>query len=145
MFVAGPALFVRAKVAGVAAPEVLAVTLKEVGIVPAVKVDDVAMPFEPVVCVSEALPLLMNVPSAVDGAVKVTEAPLNGEPFEVTSAENLPNALPTGCGVLYPPACAAIVMVGGGVVEELPQPTRKSTVVNAKIEAIETPIFAWSF
>jgi hypothetical protein len=82
----------------------------------------------------------MNVPSAVDGAVKVTEAPPNGEPFELTKTENVPNGLATDCGVMYPPDCAAIAMVGGGGVEELPQPTRKTTVVKARIEAIETAI-----
>ena len=100
------------------------------------------MPFEPVVCVSDAVPWLMNVPSAVDGAVKVTEAPPNGEPFEVTKTEKVPNGLPSGCGVTYPPDCAAIVMVGGGGggVEELPQPISKAIVVKATIEAIEAAL-----
>jgi hypothetical protein len=101
------------------------------------------MPFAPVVCFSPAVPLLMNVPSAVDGAVKVTEAPPNGEPFEVTKTENVPNGLPTGCGVTYPPDCAAIAMVGGGGggVEEPPQPTRNTVVLKARIEATGTAIF----
>src|ERR1022692_1053135 len=99
------------------------------------------MPFEPVVRVSEAVPLLMNVPSDVDGAVKVTEAPPNGEPFEVTKTENVPNGLPSGCGVTYPPDCAAIAMVGGGgggVVFELPlllQPVRNPKTRQTKINA----------
>lgn len=105
------------------------------------------MPFEPVVRVSEAVPLLMNVPSDVDGAVKVTEAPPNGEPFEVTKTEKVPNGLPSGCGVTYPPDCAAIVMVGGGGggVEELPQPISKAIVVKATIEALEAAILEWIF
>jgi hypothetical protein len=103
------------------------------------------MPFESVVCVSDAVPLLMNVPSAVDGAVKVTEAPLNGEPFELTKTENVPNGFPTGCGVMYPPDCAAIAMLAGGGVEELPQPTKKAVVVKARIEAIAMAILEWIF
>ena len=100
------------------------------------------MPFEPVVWFSEIVPLLMNVPSAADGAVKVTEAPDSGAPLELTRTENVPNGLPTACGVVYPPACAAIVMVGGGggVVTELLQPTNKAMAVKARISAIEIAI-----
>jgi hypothetical protein len=89
--------------------------------------------------------LLMNVPSAVDGAVKVTEAPPNGEPFELTKTENVPNGFPTGCGVMYPPDCAAIAMVAVGGIEELPQPTKKAAVVKARIEAIAMAILEWIF
>jgi hypothetical protein len=82
----------------------------------------------------------MNEPSPVDGAVKVTEALPNGEPCEVTKTENVPNELPTGCGVIYPPDCAAIAMVAVGGGEELPQPTRKTIVVKARTQATETAL-----
>ena len=106
------------------------------------------MPFERVNCVSRAVPLLWNVPSAVDGAVKVTEAPPNGDPLEVTNTENLPNAYPpTDCGVVYPPDCAAIAIVGGWEAEEPPppQPARKIAAVMARIEAMETAILELIF
>ena len=47
----------------------------------AVNRDEVASPFEPVMSVSVALPLVAKVPLApLEGAVKVTEAPLTGLP-----------------------------------------------------------------
>lgn len=46
-----------------------------------------------------------------DGAVKVTETPLAGDPLEVTVAENAPNELPTAALAVYP-LFAVMAMTG---------------------------------
>ncbi|HTW61095.1 MAG TPA: hypothetical protein VMD55_04755, partial [Terracidiphilus sp.] len=87
MAITAVAVLVRAKDAGAAAPEVVAVTVYGPPAVAfALNADEVASPLALVVSVSVAVPLL-NVPLAPEaGAVKVTEAPLSGEPLDVTSA-----------------------------------------------------------
>ena len=79
--------------------------------------------------------------------MNVTVTPPAAVPFEVTVATSmLVKASPT-VAVCPDPLVAAIVMVGGGgveeLLEELPQPTKKAVVVKARIEAIETAILEW--
>jgi len=110
--VATVAVLVKAKLADVVAPDVEAVTLYAPSVVLAVNAEDVTTPLAFVVSVSVAVPWA-NVPLApVDGAVKVTETPLAGDPLDKTVAESVPNELPTGALVVYP-LFAVIVMVGG--------------------------------
>jgi len=114
-----PALLARLKLAGVVAPEVVAVTLYDPAVVLAVKICDVATPLEFVISMSVAATgLVANVPLApVAGAVNVTDTPLAGDPFDNTVAESVPNGLPTVCGDVYPLALAVIVIVGPVVFE----------------------------
>jgi|SRR5579862_2566706 len=64
-----------------------------------------------------------------DGAVKVTETPLAGDPSEVTVAENVPNELSTAALVVYP-LLAAMVMVGGAL----------AVLVKAKLAGVIAPV-----
>jgi hypothetical protein len=101
-----------------------------------VNTEEVTTPLELVVSVSVAVPLA-NVPLApVAGAVKVTLTPLVGVPFVVTVAESVPNGLPAGWGVVYPPLFAVIVTtLAGGVLELLLlQLVRKVKVEKIKVE-----------
>jgi hypothetical protein len=56
-----------------------------------------------------------------DGAVKVTETPLAGDPLVVTVAESGPNALPTIALAVYP-VFAVMFVTGGGVMFEPDEP-----------------------
>jgi hypothetical protein len=110
--------FVRLKFAGDAAPGTAAVTAYGPAAVEfAVNVDEVALPFASVVCVSVFVLLLENVPLAPDaGAVKVTVAPLSGEPFESTVATSgAKKAIPV-CALCGVPVSGAMVIVGGATV-----------------------------
>jgi hypothetical protein len=84
----GPDVLFRLKVAVVPiTPATEAVTGSAPMIPLAVKVDDIATPLALVVSVSVLLEVDANVPLApVDGAVKTTNAPLNGFPPSVTVA-----------------------------------------------------------
>ena len=86
------------------------------------------MPLALVVSVSVTAGVVVaNRPLAPDeGAVKVTETPLAGDPLEVTVAESVPNALPTAALAVYP-LFAAMAMTGCGAMFELdpPQLARK--------------------
>jgi hypothetical protein len=108
-----PAMLVKAKLAGVVAPEVVAVTEYDPVVELAVNAEDVATPFGPVVSVSVSVPLPKSPLAPADGARKVTEIPLAGTPLEVTVAESVPNEAPTTAVAVYPPT-AVITMVGGG-------------------------------
>jgi hypothetical protein len=79
-----PVMFVRVKLAGVATPATVAVTVKPPVVVFAVNVDEVAMPLAFVVSVSVVVEFELNMPLApVPGAVNVTDAPVTG--FELLS------------------------------------------------------------
>jgi len=85
---------------------------------------EVATPLELVVSVSVTAGVAVaNRPLApVEGAVKVTETPLEGVPLDVTVATSaFVNAVPTAAD-WPPPLVAEIAMVGGGgVVVLLPE------------------------
>ena len=111
---AGPGVFVKLKLAGVATPETLAVTVYVPAVAFAVKMAAVATPLALVVAVVNPP---ANVPLApVPGAANVTTTPLTGLlPASFTVAVNwFANAVPIMmvCGV--PPV--AEILAGGAVV-----------------------------
>jgi hypothetical protein len=81
------------------------------------------------VSVSAGVAVANNPLAPDDGAVKVTETPLAGDPSEVTVAENVPNELPTAALAVYP-LLAAMVMVGGAV----------AVLVKAKLAGVAAPV-----
>jgi hypothetical protein len=94
----------------------------------AVNVDEVATPLALVVSVSVLFPLAVNTPLAPEaGAVKVTDAPLVGDPSVVTVACSFVGNGWLICALCVVPPDGVIVITGkGGVVEfELPQPVMK--------------------
>lgn len=127
----GVDVLVKAKLAEVVAPDVEAVTAYAPGVELAVNICEVAMPLALVVSVSVSAGVAVaNKPLAPDdGAVKVTEMPLAGDPSEVTVAENVPNELSTAALVVYP-LFAAMVMVGGAV----------AVLVKAKLAGVIAPV-----
>jgi hypothetical protein len=132
-------VFVKAKVADVVAPVVVAVTLYVPAVVPAVNVCEVvATPVESVVSVSVAPPVAKVPFGSAAGAVKVTETPLAGVPLEVTFAcRAVPNAVPT-CAIWGVPPVAVIAIVGGGVVWlELLQATRNAIMPKPRKRRID--------
>jgi hypothetical protein len=139
----GVDVFVNAKLAGVVAAAVEAVTEYDPVVMLAVNTEEVATPIEFVVSVSVAVPLAKVPLAPDDGAVKVTEMPLAGEPFVVTVAESVPNAVPTIALAVYP-LTAVMFVTGGGVMFEPdePQLARKPTATqtSAKPE-MRTKIF----
>lgn len=117
-------MLVKLKLAGLLAPLVVAVTVKAPAVLFAVQADEVATPLESVVSVSVAPPGNAQLaPEA--GAVKVTETPLAGVPFEVTVADRAANALPTVTPLCGVPPVAAIAIVVVGFEFELLQPISK--------------------
>jgi hypothetical protein len=83
----GPEVLVRLKLVVAVTPATLAVTTTAPIVPFAVKADDVATPVASVVSVSVFDALVANVPLApVPGAVKITNAPLTGDPPIVTVA-----------------------------------------------------------
>jgi hypothetical protein len=127
------AVFVRRKLAGCATPVIVAVTVKAPGVVFAVNVEAVAKPFASVVSVSVFVEFDANVPLAPDpaaGAANVTDTPLTGTPFAVTTATSGANAVSsaTVCG---DPLDTAIDWTGGLELELL-QPGRKTTARKIK-------------
>jgi hypothetical protein len=130
---ASVAVFVRRKLAGCATPVIVAVTVKAPGVVFAVNVEAVAKPFASVVSVSVFVEFDANVPLAPDpaaGAANVTDTPLTGTPFAVTTATSGANAVSsaTVCG---DPLDTAIDWTGGLELELL-QPGRKTTARKIK-------------
>jgi len=109
----GPEVFVRLKLVVAVTPATVAVTTSAPMVPLAVNTDDVATPLALVVSVSVYEALEANVPLApAVGAVKVTNAPLTGDPPIVTVATSgAANAVLSAvlCGV---PLVAAIVSVG---------------------------------
>jgi hypothetical protein len=109
----GPEVFVRLKLVAAVTPATLAVTTSAPIVPFAVNVDDVATPVASVVSVSVFDVVVANVPLApVAGAVKITNAPLTGDPPIVTVATNgAENAVLSAavCGV---PLVAAIASDG---------------------------------
>jgi hypothetical protein len=137
MVAAAPDVFVNAKLVEVITPATVAVTVSAPITPLAVKIDEVATPFESVVSVSEEDEFDEKVPLApVVGAVKTTNAPLTGAPPMVTVATSFAaNAVLTAalCGV---PLVAAIDS-GLGLKFELLQPgnnTKSDTTMISKIE-----------
>ena len=130
------AVFVRLKFADDDAPLVDADTMYEPAVVLAVKICEVAMPLAFVASVSVAAAGdVANVPLAPEpGAVKVTDTPLTGDPFDVTvacsaAAKGWPIA-----ALCVVPAVAAMETVGGGVVLPLLLPLQPTnTETRAKI------------
>jgi hypothetical protein len=126
-------VFVKLKLVVAVAPATEAATVT-VPITPlAVNVFDLATPLESVESVSVFVPPA-NVPLAPDaGAVKVTNAPLTGDPPMVTVATNgAANAVFTiaDCGE---PLVAAIVS-GGGLKLELLQLVKETTARKTKLK-----------
>jgi hypothetical protein len=70
------------------------------------------------------------------GAVKVTVTPIAGDSLEVTAAENVPKATPTGWGDVYPPLSTAIAIVRADFALELLQLVKKAKVEKIKVEII---------
>jgi hypothetical protein len=68
-----------------------------------------------------------------DGAVKVTETPLAGDPFDVTVAEKVPNEPPTVALVVYP--LFAVIAMVGFVLPPLPEPELLPPHANRKLMA----------
>jgi hypothetical protein len=125
------AVFVKAKLAGVVAPDVVAVTEYDPDVEFAVNAEEVAIPLVLVVTVSVIAGVAVaNRPLAlVDGAVKVTETPLAGDPLEVTVATNgFVNAVLT-VALCPPPLVAAMAMVGALAV-----------FVKAKLAGVVAPV-----
>jgi hypothetical protein len=122
------AVFVRANVAGVVAPETVAVTLYEPAVPFAVQVTEDTLPLASVV--AEVAEREQVAPPEDDPAEYVTVTPLSADPLEVTvTPSGFGNGVPTSvlCGVS--PLAAVIKMVGGGGVDfELLQPIRKPKV-----------------
>jgi hypothetical protein len=83
---ADPDVLVRLKVVVAITPATLAVTVSAPSVPLAVKVVEVATPVASVVSVSEFVPFAKVPLAPVDGAVKVTKAPLTGAPPMVTVA-----------------------------------------------------------
>lgn len=99
------------------APLVEAATLYDPVVVFAVHTEAVATPLEFVMSVSVFVPFPKLQLALEEGAVNVTDAPLSGDPLEVTVACScVANAVPT-CVLWGVPAVAEIAMVGGGGVE----------------------------
>ena len=129
----GPDVFVKLKLVAAVAPATEAATVT-VPITPlAANVLDLATPLESVESVSVFVPPA-NVPLApAAGAVKVTNAPLNGDPPMVTVATNgAANAVLTiaDCG---DPLVAAIVS-GGGLKLELLQLVKETKARKTKLK-----------
>ena len=104
----------------------------------AVNTVDVATPLELVVSLSVAagVPLSANVPLAPEeGAVKVTLTPLEGDPFDVTVTDNVPNEPPVAA-LAVNPLTVVIDTVGVVLPPELPEllelPPHAASRPNAK-------------
>jgi hypothetical protein len=105
---AGPEVFVRLKLVVAVTPATLAVTVSAPIVPFAVNVDEVATPLALVVSVSEFDEFDRNVPLApVVGAVKITNAPLTGDPPIVTVATSgVANAVLSAALCPVPPVAA---------------------------------------
>jgi hypothetical protein len=127
----GPDVFVRLKLVVAVTPATEAVTVSAPSVPLAVNAVEVTMPLASVGSVSEFVPFA-NVPLApVDGAVKVTNAPLTGAPPIVTVATNgAANEVLTG--VLCGAPLVVAISSAGGLKFELLQPVRKSNARSIK-------------
>jgi hypothetical protein len=118
------AVLVRPKVAGVVAPETLAVTVYAPAVPFAVQVTELTLPLESVVAVVAESAQVAPPEDVV--AANVTVAPLSGKPFEVTvTPSGLAKAVFTVALCVASVPTAVITIVGGGVLELLLQPVRK--------------------
>lgn len=130
-FAAAPVMLVKAKLAGVVAPGVVAVTEYAPAVALAVNAVDVAMPLEFVVSVSVSVVLLPKSPLAPEaGAVKVTATPLVGDPLVVTVAESGRAKAVLSAALCPPPLVGVMVTVGGGGV---------AVFVKAKLAGVVAP------
>jgi len=93
----GTGVLVRLKVAVLVVPLVEAVTVNEPAVEFAVHGEELAWPLELVVSVSVPVVLgkVQVAPFAAGFTVNVTDAPLDGDPFEVTVACRAAKAVPT--------------------------------------------------
>jgi hypothetical protein len=111
---AGPDVLFRLKVVVAMTPATEAVTVSAPMIPLAVKVEEVATPLALVVSASVFVELDANVPLApVAGAVKTTNAPLNGCPPSVTVATSGPANAVLSCALWGDPLVAATASTGG--------------------------------
>jgi len=128
---AGPDVLVRLKLVVAVTPATEAVTVSAPSVPLAVNAVEVTMPLESVVSVSEFVPFAKVPLAPVDGAVKVTNAPLTGAPPIVTvTTSGAANGVLTAalCG---DPLVAAISSAGG-LKFELLQPVSESSARRTK-------------